>query len=241
MFISSTLITVPLVIMVGMVAIQAKAEEFPFLAERYAPPSEREVFGGRPTGDLPLKNLRLGADDYSFAPLKLVPASGSPQIAMGGTKAARLKSLIATAEAGRKGYDAIHHGARRLPSRKPTQMSLGQILDWIGATPGQPHAVGRYQFIPATLRSLMRRGDIPRSARFSPAMQDHLADMLLADAGYSAFQQGRLSRKRFMNNLARIWAGLPTSSGKSAYHGYAGNRATLTWSVYDREMAAIFR
>jgi hypothetical protein len=49
-----------------------------------------------------------------------------------------------------------------------------------------------------------------------------------------------MNRHQYMNNLAQIWAGLPTSSGKSHYHGFAGNRATMTWARFDAEMAKIF-
>lgn len=158
----------------------------------------------------------------------------------GGTPVARLKSLIALAEAGPKGYDAVHVGARIKTPKPPTQMTLGQILAWIKRTPGQPHAIGRYQFIPTTLRVLIKRAGLSTQARFSPQVQDQLADLLLADAGLQKFLAGRLSRKRFMNNLAKIWAGLPTSSGKSHYDGYAGNRATLTRSYFDAKMREFF-
>jgi len=154
---------------------------------------------------------------------------------------ASLKTLIASAEAGLLGYDAVQYGARQLPPKRPTEMTLGQILDWAQATPGQHHAIGRYQIIPSTMRDLMRRGDIPRTARFSREMQDDLADILLADAGLDKFADGDISRAQFMNNLARIWAGLPTDTGRSAYHGYAGNQATISWPDYDQRMAAIFR
>ena len=36
-------------------------------------------------------------------------------------------------------------------------MTLDEIFAWIAATPGQPHAIGRYQFIPDTLRMLVNR------------------------------------------------------------------------------------
>lgn len=49
-----------------------------------------------------------------------------------------------------------------------------------------------------------------------------------------------MSRHDFMNNLAKIWAGLPTSSGKSYYHGLAGNKAVLSWAKFDKEMAQLF-
>ncbi|EPX79960.1 lysozyme family protein [Litoreibacter arenae] len=158
----------------------------------------------------------------------------------GNSPVARLKSLIALAEAGPKGYDAVHVGAKVKTPKRPTQMTLGQILAWIKRTPGQPHAIGRYQFIPSTLRVLIGRAGLSGKTRFSPQVQDRLADLLLADAGLAQFEAGRMSRKRFMNRLARIWAGLPTSSGKSYYDGYAGNRATLTRAFFDAKMREFF-
>lgn len=153
---------------------------------------------------------------------------------------ARLLTLIASAEAGPDGYDAVQHGASRRPAKRPTDMTIGEIYNWIVATPGQPHAIGRYQFIPATLRTLVRQAGFNRQTQFTPAVQDQLAEILLQDAGLSQFQAGQIHRHRFMHNLAKIWAGLPTSSGRSYYHGYAGNHATMTWASYDAEMARIY-
>lgn len=158
----------------------------------------------------------------------------------GSSPTAKLMSLIALAEAGPKGYDAVHISGKRPPAKRPTQMQLHEILRWIKATPGQPHAIGRYQFIPTTLRGLMKRTGTSAQARFSPALQDQFASVLLADAGYAEFQQGRLGRKRFMNNLAKIWAGLPKANGKSHYDGYAGNRATITRTYFDAKMREFF-
>lgn len=158
----------------------------------------------------------------------------------GAGAAERIRHLIADAEAGRAGYDAVQHGARIRPPSPPTQMTIAEIYKWIADTPGQPHAIGRYQFIPATLKRLVRELGVDTRAVFSPAVQDRLADLLLAEAGFGAFAAGRIDRTRFMNNLAQIWAGLPNSSGKSHYHGFAGNRATMTWAQFDAEMARIF-
>ena len=153
---------------------------------------------------------------------------------------ARLLQLIASAEAGPDGYDAVQHGARIRPNKRPTDMTIGEIYDWIVATPGQPHAIGRYQFIPDTLRRLVSQAGFDRRTPFSPAVQDQLAEILLADAGLAVFQAGGLTRHGFMNNLAKIWAGLPTSNGKSYYDGYAGNHATMSWARYDAEMRLIY-
>ncbi|MEL7124615.1 MAG: hypothetical protein AAGK30_00215 [Pseudomonadota bacterium] len=166
-----------------------------------------------------------------------------PQVLEGsvsGTAVAQLRSLIAKAEAGAKGYDAVQYGAWILPDAPPTQMTLGDIYAWIDATPGMPHAIGRYQFIPPTLRRLADRLDLAEDTMFTPAVQDALADVLLKEAGIKRFTAGALPRHAFMNNLAKIWAGLPNDSGKSHYHGYAGNKATMTWASFDAQMARIF-
>jgi muramidase (phage lysozyme) len=152
-----------------------------------------------------------------------------------------LKHLIGWAEAGRNGYDAVQHGARIGPNKRPTQMTIGQIKQWIRATPGQPHAIGRYQFIPATLDTLVREIGFSANTVFTADVQDRLADLLLEDAGYSLFVDGKVSRHQFMDNLAKIWAGFPTSTGRSFYHGYAGNYATISWNEFDHHMASIFR
>jgi hypothetical protein len=160
-------------------------------------------------------------------------------VGLGGSDVEIIRAIIQEAESRINGYDAVQHGARIKPRKPPTQMTLAQIFDWIDATPGQPHAIGRYQFIPQTLRYVIREADVGLNERFSPAVQDKLADVLLADAGLHKFRAGALGRKAFMNNMAKIWAGLPTSSGKSHYDGYAGNKASVTWARFEAVMAQI--
>lgn len=55
-----------------------------------------------------------------------------------------------------------------------------------------------------------------------------MADHLMDAAGLPAFCDGRLSLADFQNRLARVWAGLPTTAGRSHYDGYAGNTAHMT-------------
>lgn len=152
----------------------------------------------------------------------------------------RLRAIIGRAESHQHGYDAVQHAAKVKPHKAPTQMTLGEIFAWIDATPGQQHAIGRYQFIPKTLKRLVGILGAQQNERFSPELQNALSDILLLEAGYNDIQSGRMSRHAFMNNLAKIWAGLPTTSGKSHYHGYAGNRASITWTEFDAEMQKIF-
>ncbi len=213
--------------------IRARAE-IPDTAEaEEARGRAQSLFIGRATGGLfaPVaphdRTQSSGSHDYG-------PLLGSdPQAEM-------IRDLIARAEAGPAGYDAVQYGARRRPALPPTQMALGDIFAWIEATPGQPHAIGRYQFIPATLERLVAILGARPEDRFSPQMQDRLADILLLEAGLADYRAGGITRHEFMNNLARIWAGLPNSSGRSHYHGYAGNAATMSWSQFDGAMAEIF-
>jgi muramidase (phage lysozyme) len=163
----------------------------------------------------------------------------APITALRGTDVERIRALIGAAESRRDGYDAVQHGARVKPGRRPTQMTLAEIYQWIDDTPGQPHAIGRYQFIPQTLRRVAAKIGAQPHQVFSPRLQDQLADVLLAEAGWHRFRAGELGQTAFMNNLAKIWAGLPTSAGKSYYDGYAGNKAAITWARFEAEMTRI--
>ncbi|PYG28607.1 hypothetical protein [Pelagimonas varians] len=180
-----------------------------------------------------------------LAPYPARPQRGVRVAAFTSTSAAigpiaRIRHLIASAEAGKHGYDAVQHAAKRRPSKAPTDMTIQEIYNWIAQTPGQQHAIGRYQFIPVTLKRLVKKRGINRSARFSPDVQDQLADELLKEAGLGQIMRGDMPRRTFMHNLAKIWAGLPTSSGHSYYKGVAGNRATMSWAHFDAEMRRIF-
>ncbi len=186
--------------------------------------------------------LFIGRDHrglFSDRPAHTPAFAGVAPAILRGTDVEVIRALIQEAESRRDGYDAVQFGARIKPPKAPTQMTLAQIFAWIDATPGQPHAIGRYQFIPVTLRRVVAKTGLKTDQRFSPAVQDQLADVLLIEAGLQKFRQGKLGRKAFMNNLAKIWAGLPNSTGKSHYEGYAGNKASVTWARFEAVMARI--
>ena len=181
-----------------------------------------------------------GASLFAPFPERVKRRAGPALPGRNATQIERIRNLIGRAEAGRQGYDAVQHGADIRPAKPPTKMTVQEIYDWIAATPGQQHAIGRYQFIPKTLKRLVDKLDVGRDAVFTPGLQDRLGDALLVEAGLYAFSTGLIERHTFMNNLAKIWAGLPTSAGKSHYHGFAGNRATMTWAQFDAQMGEIF-
>ncbi len=156
------------------------------------------------------------------------------------TQIERVRALIGQAESGVKSYNAVQNGATILPTKRPTEMTIQEIYDWIAETPGQHHAIGHYQFIPATLRRLVDRVGAQPSQLFDKAFQDQLGNILLIEAGLNAFGRGDIERHDLMNNMAKIWAGLPNSTGLSHYEGFAGNHATMTWAYFDQEMGKIF-
>ncbi len=186
----------------------------------------------------PLLEKRLNAATPSAqkAVIRMVP----PGPAQSGPQLDLLLSLIASAEAGPAGYDAIHHRARVLPDKAPTEMTIQEIVDWIDATPRQNHAIGRYQIIPMTLSYLVAVENVPMTAVFSPALQDRLAVRLINDAGLPEFLSGQMAPVDFMDSLAFVWAGLPLGSGLSAYEGFAGNSATISRQHYETRFAEIF-
>ena len=139
--------------------------------------------------------------------------------------------IIGRAESPRQGYNAVVYSARIRPQKSPTRMTIAEIYNWIEATPGQNHAIGRYQFIPATLRRVVIKAGIRSSQRFSEAVQDRLAMVLIQEAGFAPWKAQQLTDASFMDNLARIWAGFPLANGRSAHHGVAGNRATVSRSA----------
>jgi len=82
------------------------------------------------------KRRGLGASVPGFlTPLPEVPGA-VPQTQLP-RQVAGLLDLIALAEAGPAGYNAVQHGARIRPTKPPTEMSLGEVFDWIKATPSR--------------------------------------------------------------------------------------------------------
>lgn len=80
-------------------------------------------------------------------------------------------------------------------------------------------AIGRYQIVRTTLRTIRKTLDLPASALFDAAMQDRCACYLLGLRGIDKYLASRLSEDTLINNLAREWASLPTTSGKGTYAG----------------------
>lgn len=80
-------------------------------------------------------------------------------------------------------------------------------------------ALGRYQIVRTTLRTIRKTLGLPATALFDADVQDRWACYLLGLRGIDKYLAGRLSEGTLIDNLAREWASLPTISGKGAYAG----------------------
>lgn len=151
--------------------------------------------------------------------------------------AASAKNVTASAEEVRSfirhheatsNYNIYYAGIPTSPPRPLVEMTVGEVMAWQASLRNvRSTAVGAYQIIKKTLRTLVRDHDIDRNALFDKSMQDHLADLLLAEC--EALRQRATA---YGNCIARIWAAFPLLSGpkrgRSVYHGIAGNRALTT-------------
>jgi muramidase (phage lysozyme) len=91
-------------------------------------------------------------------------------------------------------------------------------------------AIGRYQFIGPTLRSLVAQAKLPLTTLFTPDLQDQLATVLLRGRGLGKWQMKVMGNEHFAHGLSCEWASLPDpfNGGRSHYDGLAGNHASCT-------------
>lgn len=159
-----------------------------------------------------------------------------------------LQGVADMVASGEGGYTSVHglvpHNKR--PSEDITDMTVGEVIQWQNSVKGNlpknaSTAVGRYQFINDTLSGLVySQNVVSPNDQFNEETQDRLFKGLLEqDVGLSKYQSGEINDIQFLNNLAKTWAGVPVpyaqeghvqpvQAGQSYYHGYAGNKATIT-------------
>ena len=99
-------------------------------------------------------------------------------------------------------------------------------------------ALGRYQIVRTTLRTIRKTLKLPATTLFDADMQDRCACYLLGLRGVDKYLAGRLSEDTLINNLAHEWASLPTVSGKGVY---AGQSAAVKPDRVRQALAAVKR
>jgi murein DD-endopeptidase MepM/ murein hydrolase activator NlpD len=147
------------------------------------------------------------------------------------------------AEASLGGYDAANRGtAGGQPIKGLSSMTLAQVMQL--QTQGV-NAVGRYQFIPGTLReAVAQEGLDPNTTTFDQATQDRLALNLLKNRAaawdYITGKSSNLAAAK--DALASEWAVFKGSSGAGRYDDdSAGNKASLDPARHLREMRASYQ
>lgn len=78
-------------------------------------------------------------------------------------------------------------------------------------------ALGRYQIIRTTLRTIKKTLKLGNNDLFNEEMQDRLACFLLGQRGIDKWLGGSLKEDTLISNLAHEWASLPMPDGNSAY------------------------
>ena len=95
----------------------------------------------------------------------------------------------------------------------------------------QLYAVGRYQFIPSTLRWAVRHSDVSPLDMFTPEVQDKLAVALIMykRPAIGAYIRGNHDLLGWaLNEMAKEWASIEYRNGRGYYDHVGGNRAHIT-------------
>lgn len=136
------------------------------------------------------------------------------------TKREAVLNMIAKHESG--GDYNVVIGGEKMPL---TAMPLGHVLklqDELVAS-GQPSgAVGRYQIIKKTMKSIIDRNPktFPLDRPFDEETQEDMANILLDRRGFREFETGKISDEEMALELSKEWASLPNpETGKSYYDG----------------------
>jgi hypothetical protein len=160
-----------------------------------------------------------------------VAASGG----YGGPKGGAMSELLRRIRSGEGSYTSINTGvAGDTPGGMPglTSMSVGEIMR--RQRDGAIFAVGAYQFIPETLSGVVSKLKIPPTAKFTPALQDRLAQELILGGEkrplLSAYLKGQSNDAAgALRELSQEWAAIRGPGGAGAYDGdSAGNMASVS-------------
>lgn len=142
------------------------------------------------------------------------------------TKRQAVKEMIAKHESG--GDYNVVIGGGKYPLQDMTLAEVRQLQEAL-VEQGKPSgAVGKYQIIGKTLKSIMDKNpkDFPPDRKFDAEAQEEAADILLDRRGFKKFENGEISTDKMALELAKEWASLPDpSTGKSFYDGDGINKS----------------
>jgi hypothetical protein len=133
----------------------------------------------------------------------------------------RLKPLGDLISKGEGDYNAINRGRagdtpggiQGLTGMTFENYTVGQVVEMQRT---RLYAVGRYQFIPVTLRFAVAHSDVDELDMFTPDVQDRLMAALI------------LYKRPAVGALAKEWASIEYRNGRGFYDHVGGNRAHIT-------------
>jgi hypothetical protein len=100
-------------------------------------------------------------------------------------------------------------------------------------------AVGKFQFISATLARMQSKLGISDDALFDKANQTSMAVELLKERGLNEFKSGEQSLESFQNSIAKEWASIANTDGVSQYGQPVGtSSAAIQASLSDFKVAS---
>lgn len=155
----------------------------------------------------------------------------------------RLKPLMELIGRGEGDYNSVNRG-RAGDTPGGMQALMGRDLDSytveevIRLQHLVVYAVGRYQFIPDTLRFAVAMSDVEMTDKFTPQVQDKLmaALILYKRPAIGAYLRGDHNYIGWaLDELAREWASVEYRNGRGYYDHIGGNRASISrleaWEV----------
>ena len=161
----------------------------------------------------------------------------------------QLKPLADLLARGEGDYDSVNRGyAGDTPqgfaalTGKPMEQTT--VREIISMQRGWLYAVGRYQFVPSTLRYAVAMSSVDMEDKFTPDVQDRLMAALVlykrpAIAAYLRNDHDYIGWA--LDELAKEWASVEYRNGRGYYDHIGGNRAHITrteaWEVQTIKMA----
>ena len=155
----------------------------------------------------------------------------------------QLKPLMNLIAKGEGDYNSVNRGRAGdtpggidgLTGKTFSQFTVQQVMEmqrrWL-------YAVGRYQFIPSTLRFAVAMSEVGMHDKFTPEAQDKLmaALILFKRPAIGAYLRGDHDYVGWaLDELAREWASIEYRNGRGFYDHVGGNRANITrqeaWEV----------
>ena len=146
----------------------------------------------------------------------------------------RLRPLMDLIAKGEGDYNSVNRGyagdtpggIQGIAGQTFENYTVGQVMDMQRSS---LYAVGRYQFIPSTLRWAVRHSSVDELDMFTPEVQDQLMATLVIfkRPAVGAYLRGDHDLLGWaLNELAKEWASIEYRYGRSFY-SVGGNRAKI--------------